>query len=58
MHVIFRFAAFGAGDTTSLRIYREDYANRKDDDDGDDDDDDDRYPSVGKYIFAPNYVQD
>ena len=37
-----RFAAFGAGESTSLRILREDRSNKKDsdsDDEGDDEDD-------------------
>ena len=36
-----RFAAFGAGESTSLRILREDRSNKKDDDSSDDDDEDD-----------------
>ena len=34
----FWFAAFGAGDTTSLRIYRQDVRGGEDNDDNDDDD--------------------
>ena len=36
-----RFAAFGAGESTSLRILREDRSNKKDSDSNDDDDEDD-----------------
>jgi len=37
----FWFAAFGAGESTSLRILREDRADKKDSDNNEDDDDDD-----------------
>ena len=36
-----RFAAFGAGESTSLRILREDRSNKKDSDNNEDDDDED-----------------
>jgi hypothetical protein len=42
-----RFAAFGAGDTTSLRIYRQDYStSQKDADDALNVDEDDASPTV------------
>ena len=42
-----RFAAFGAGDTTSLRIYRQDYSTaQKDADDALNVDEDDASPTV------------
>lgn len=41
-----RFAAFGAGESTSLHIYREDVSNKKDDDLGDDSDDDGRKQKI------------
>ena len=52
MALIQRFAAFGAGDTTSLRIYREEFNSDNDNDsaDGDneedEDEDDSKKPTV------------
>ena len=51
--VLFRFAAFGAGETTSLRIYRQDYATSpKDADDALNVDEDDASPTV--FYFSSN----
>ena len=47
----YRFAAFGAGESTSLRILREDRSNKKDsdsDNDEDDDEDDSRKQTVSE----------
>ena len=46
-----RFAAFGAGESTSLRILREDRSNKKDSDDEDDDEDDSRKQTVSQFNY-------
>ncbi len=51
MLFFFRFAAFGAGDSTSLRIYREELGSNSDDDDDefgdiDEEEEDDDKPTV------------
>ena len=49
--LLFRFAAFGAGETTSLRIYRQDYATSpKESDDALNVDEDDASPTVN-FLF-------